>query len=520
VRARRLLILLLVCMVLALTACNSEEPGPEPTVSTSSEKDRVIKVAYSGIISRFDPTVQYGLAEMICETQVYDTLISKSFEGEFTPRLAERWDISDDNQVYTFYLREGVKWSDGKPFTAEDVVFSLDYYKNSSLMGWIYKDCESFEAVNDHTFRMTMNVPNATILSYLSYEAYAPIIPKHGIETYGENYGTSPETIIGTGPYEVVEFNHDVSITFKAKEDYWGGPVELKHVVLEKITDTNTAIVALQTGEIDIYFVPLSGEAYERLKDSEHLTFSQYTIPRHEGVFMYCRSGTFADVRMRRAVAHAISKEDLLMIGMDGLGTLINYPGDIGPSMTANPMYQPETIYEYDLERARALVEECGMVGHPVVVKSYNTDPYASQAVQIQSVLMSIGLDAMVQPMERSAFLEAMNKEECEIFPFSWNATTYDMDEALGSALHSQNPGSRGNYSFYVNTELDPLIEAARATADIEERKELYRQVIDVFMEEVPFVSTYAPTSTIARNARLSVDNPKSYRLCDYYWVD
>jgi ABC-type transport system substrate-binding protein len=152
-------------------------------------------------------------------------------------------------------------------------------------------------------------------------------------------------------------------------------------------------------------------------------------------------------------------------------------------------------------------------------VKSYNTDPYAVLGTYIQGILNDIGLNATVEPMERATFLAQVNKEEVPILPLSWNGVAYDFEETMGNSVYSANAGTAGNYSFYIDTEMDKLVESARAASNVEDRKELYKKVVDKFMEDVPFVAIFAMKNAIPRRADFTTDNPKSLRMIDYSWV-
>jgi peptide/nickel transport system substrate-binding protein len=488
--------------------------------ANAADKGRAVNVAYQGITGSFNFGDNIGTAEAISMEQVYDTLIMKDDKGEFQPCLADRWEVSDDGIEYTFYLHPGVKWQDGAPFTARDVEYTFNYLAKMPTFSWLYEtNIDRIQVTDDLTIKLFLKKPNALFFSMLgSHDAL--IMPLHGREKYGDEYGKALDKIIGTGPYVVKEWIPDVSITYEAKEDYFLGAPEFKKVTLHRITDTNAAIVALQTGELDIYFAPINGTAYKTLSGNKDIVLGEYISARNEGVYMYCKDGIFSDIRMRKAVAHAINKDDYLMVGMDGLGQTINYPGDVGPAITANPDFVPSVTYEYDVEKAKALVKEAGKEGAPIVVKSYNTDPYAVLGTYIQGVLNEIGLKATVEPMERATFLAQVNKEEVPILPLSWNGVAYDFEETMGNGVHSANAGTAGNYSFYIDPEMDRLVEAARGTSDIEKRKELYKKVVDKFMEDVPFVAVFAMKNAIPRRADIVTDNPKSYRMIDYRWAD
>jgi peptide/nickel transport system substrate-binding protein len=345
------------------------------------------------------------------------------------------------------------------------------------------------------------------------------IMSKHGFDKYGEDYGSSVDKIIGTGAYIVTDWKPEVSISYKANENHFKGAPDIKNIVFNRITDTNAAIVAIQTGELDLLLTPINGANYKTLSGNKDVVIGEYMSARNEAIYMYCKDGIFSDVRMRKAVAHAVNKEDILMVAMDGLGQVIRYPGDIGSGMTANPDFAPAITYENDIEKAKALVKEAGKAGASVVIKSYNTDPYATIGTYLQGVLNEIGLKATVEPMERATFLSQLDKEMCEIFPLGWVGNCYDIEESLGALLHSANLGTAGNDSFYVNPEMDAMIEKARGTTNVEIRKELYKKVIDKMMEDIPFVPTFAFKAAIPRRADITTDNPKSFLLFDYRWV-
>ncbi|GHS93745.1 diguanylate phosphodiesterase [Synergistales bacterium] len=488
--------------------------------AVAADHDRVVNFAYQAISDSFVFGKINGVAEAISMAQVYDTLLLKDFDGTFRPNLAESWEISENGIEYTFHLRSGVKWQDGVDFTASDVEFTFSQLAAAPAYAWAYKNnIDRMETLDPLTFKIFLKKPNAFFISILATTSNALIMPKHGFEKYGNEYGSAVDKIIGTGAYIVTDWKPHVSITYKAKEDYFNGAPEIKNAVFHQITDSNAAIVAMQTGEMDIYLAPISGSAYKTLANNPKVGLGEYITARNEAIYMYYKDGMFKDVRMRKAVAYAIDKEDALTVGMDGQGQIINYPGDIGAAMTANPDFVPEITYKQDIEKAKALVKEAGYEGASVVVKSYNTDPYAVLGIYLQGVLNDIGLKATVEPMERATFLAQREAGATPIFPLGWVGQAYDMDEVLGGCLYSANQGNGGNNSFYADPEMDKLIDASRATSDVEARKEIYKQIINKFMEEAPFVSLFAMKGAIPRSIELTTDNPKTYRLFDYKWV-
>jgi len=418
------------------------------TVAFAAE--RVVNYAYQAIPVTFAHGKVLGAAESMGLSQVYDTLLLKDFQGNFLPNLAERWEISDDSMVYTFHLRKDVKWTDGVGFTAKDVEFSYARLAKAPAFSWVFDvNIDHMEVPDDYTFKIFMKKPNALFISMLASPSESAIMAKHALEKYGDDYGTSVDKIVGTGAYIVTEWKPEVSISYKANENYFKGVPDIKNIVYNRVTDTNAAIVAIQTGELDLLLTPITGAAYKTLAGNPNIVLGDFMSARNEAIHMYVKDGVFSDVRMRRAVAHAIDKEDILTVAVDGLGQVIRYPGDVGSAITANPDYEPAITYEQSIEKARALVKEAGKEGASVVIKSYNTDPYATVGTYLQGVLSEIGLNATVAPMERATFLSELDKEMCDVFPLGWVSSSYDIEETLGSLLHSANLGTAGNYSFY-----------------------------------------------------------------------
>ncbi|MEA4811328.1 MAG: ABC transporter substrate-binding protein [Anaerolineaceae bacterium] len=494
----------------------SQPAAPAKAVDTN----RVVNIAYTAICKNFDNTTNLGLAEQACINQVYDSLLYRDFEGKIQPNLAKEWKVSDDGLIYTFSLRDDVKWSDGQPFTAEDVKASFDYYKTRPGVSWFFAEhIKETKVVNPYTVEVILNKPNAPFLVSMGLPQYGFIMAKHVLDKYGDKIGATMESIVGTGPYVVTDWKTDVSVTFKAKEDYWKGPVDVKNLVLHKIPDMNSAVVALQTGELDVYYNPVKGTAYETLSKAPKVKIAEFLSARNEAVYMYCKSGMFADLRMRQAVAYALSKEEALTVAAEGRGVPVQYPGDIGTRMAGNPDIKPSITYNQDLEKAKALVKEAGMEGAKIVVKSYNTEPYATLGTYIQNVLVKIGLNATAEQMERATFLDQLEKEEIMIMPFTWVGSTYDIDEILLTAVYSKNVGSSANYSYYIDPEMDKLVDASRAETDAAARLKINQQIIEKFMKDVPFVTLYAVQYAIPHSAELTMENPQLLSAYQLKWV-
>lgn len=196
---------------------------------------------------------------------------------------------------------------------------------------------------------------DASRLALMCNVQYGGVFSKKAYEEYGEEYGTSVDKIVSSGPYVATAWEDNVSVTFEARDDYYGTPVDLKHLKYVAIADVNAAVVALQTGELDLYYNPVSGVALDTLRMADNVAISEALTCRNESIYMNCENGLFTDVRMRQAVAYAINKEEALEVCGSGLGEVVTYPCDLGDRVVGNPDFEPSITYEYNVEKAKAL---------------------------------------------------------------------------------------------------------------------------------------------------------------------
>ncbi len=510
---------LMFCMVLSLAACggkNDKNKDKEAKI----DHDREVVYGSASMIVNFNVKYITSAADIAAADQVYDTLVRK-INGEIVGYIAEDWDISEDGKDYTFHLRKDAVFSNGDPITAEDVKFSVEFVRDEcSQWSWIHKNLADVEIVDDYTCILHYSVPDASLISGMTYVQYGGVFSKKAYEEYGEEYGTSVDKIVSSGPYVATDWEENVSVSFEARDDYYGKEVDLKKLKYVAIADMNAAVVALQTGELDLYFNPVSGVALDNLKAADNVAISEALTCRNESVYMNCETGLFTDVRMRKAVAYAINKEEALEVCGSGQGQVVTYPCDLGDKVTANPDFTPSITYEYNVDKAKALVEECGNVGAVCTIKSYNTEPYATLSVWLQGALNEIGLDAKVDTMERSAFLEQCTNGEVEICPFSWSNNSFDFGAGAAIYMSSANMPVSGNYGRYSNPKADELVTLGNSSIDEEVRKSYYKDLMELYMEDVPSVAMYAVINAIAHSDQLTMEDARLEQMALVHWAE
>ena len=514
-----------VLLVGLLAGCGSsgDSTSSDTSGTTTVSEEGVMHVGIPSLTSTFNPWTTSSAYDLSIMSNVYDTLLIVDENNEYAPSLAESWEIADDGMTYTFHLRQGVKWSDGSEFTSADVAFTIEQCILCEGLSWLYQSMiESVETPDEYTVVIKTPDVNNQLLVILSNNGYNVILHKDAYEAAGDSYGMSVDTVVGTGAYYLADWQYGTSITLKANENYYLGAPDIKTIVIEPITDSNAAIIALQTGEIDLYMDDIPGVSIPNVESNDKINIVEYTSLSAYNIYMNCQTGIFTDVRMRQAVAYAIDKEDFVLVGNEGYGTIVEYPGDIGPILVGNPDLD-KVWYTQDLDKARELVKEAGYEGASVVIYCISTTPFTTLATQLQSVLSEIGLNATVQMEERASFNDqVINNGDYEIMVSRSAGSLYDMDEPLTS-LCSGNFGAGSNYSYYTNARIDELIELGRTTLDENERKEYYTELLEIYNEEMPYVCLYYTMGSRAFNTRIELINDALAQrdpLRYYQWAD
>ena len=506
------------------TTAPASQRGGTPSGQAPGDDAQMI-VGIPSLTPSFDYFNTVNGYETFSVAQVYDTLLVKDDAGDYVCSLAERYEISSDALVFTFYIHPDAKWTDGTPVTASDVKFSMDQLLVSAYTSWIYEPLlESVNVLDEKTVEIILKKSSVSLLEYLSNPYYCSILSEKAYEQYGDAYGDSVDAIVSSGPYKVTAWSVGESITYEANPDYYLDAPSIKNVKLVSMSDSNTAMFAMQTGELDAFLSDVPGVSYDTVSSAENISLVDYTATILYCAFFNSQNGLFSDVRMRQAVALAMNKEDYILIGAEGFGVPADYPGDRGVgATTGDPALHGiwDNIYAYDPDAAMSLVEECGNTGKSVVIKTYSTDPYPALATVLQNALNEIGLNASIEQIERATFIsQVLAEADFEIQICRWAAGTEDMDEIIYGSLHTDSIGSPGNWSFYGNPDLDVLIEEAASELDNGERQGLYEKIIELYLDEAVYIPIYYPTSSRAFSNRVAIDEGyvKYDKFINYRW--
>jgi len=444
-----------------------------------------LTLAPSGI----DPHVNASSELGIPLTSVYDTLVYQDPEsGEFVPGLAERWEVSEDGLVYTFYLKRGVTFHDGTPFNAEAVRFNLERVTSPDLASqkarFMLGPYERTEVVDEYTVRIVLSEPFAPLLDSLS-QVYLGMASPAAVEEWGDEYQLHQ---VGTGPFMFVEYVPGDHLLLRRNPDYdWGPPVyqhgtaQLDEVEFRFFTDPATRSPALETGEADV-MGEIPPQDAGRLEGSADFRIEAVALPGASlMMFMNTARPPLDDIRVRQALLYGTDRDAVVSTIFRDTS-----PVAYGPLTAVTFGYDPAVrdYYPYDPERAASLLDEAGWVdsdgdgvrdrdGEPLVLEMYLMGwgymPEVGQLLAAQWADLGVGVESRVVSYPEA--LEVGGGGQHHLIPFTLSGSDPDI---LRKFFHSQ---ALFNWSLVNDPEMDGWLEEAARLSDQGQRTTLYSQV-------------------------------------------
>ena len=467
---------------------------------------------------------------------LFDGLVRIGFDDAPEPGCAERWEVSEDGMTWTFHLRKGLKWSDGKPLTAEDFRYGLLRLldaRNASpnaYMAYFLKNGEAFfngkagsedvgiDVPDDATLRLRLENPAPLMLDCLSFYAFAPA----RADVVGQDprgWATKPESLVSNGPFVLSEWKHNSELTLTKNPNYWDADnVKIDKVRMVMITDSNTALAAFKAGKVDLLdrippqMTPQliqSGEA--KVAPALGTAFCVFNVAR----------APFDDPRVRKAFTLAIDRRTMvekvtlggqkpavafIPYGIPGVGADRDFRAEGGT-------FLPERA---DPEAAKKLLAEAGYPdgkGFPKVAYKYNlssTNKAIAEALQAMWK-QNLGVEVELANEEWKVFLNTREQGDFQIARHAYVTIFFD----AGSLLEGWVTGSPKNVARYSDPEYDALIRDSLKQMDRSKRMEDMHRAEAILMRDLPVLPLYFYSTPYMQSARVKgiYISPRSWVL-------
>lgn len=497
----------LVCLILLvisiLAACSAESSNNEKKGDAANNNENEIVYASAKDINDMNPHLYSG--SMPAQGMVYESLVENTEDG-IKPLLAESWEVSEDGKVYTFFLRQDVKFHDGVLFNAEAVKKNIEAVQNNAEKhAWIKLSTkiESVNVVDEFTVELALSETYYPTLAELSMtRPYVFISPKD-FKNGETKDGVSGYN--GTGPYMLTEHKIDEFATFKANEDYWNGTPEIKKITSKVLPAGETTLLALQKGEVNFVFTDDRGADSLAIEPMNQLVDSgEYQLIRSEPMntkMIVANSSKLdnpiSEIAVREAIWHSIDRET---ISKD----IFN-----GTESVANTLFSPNVNYanvdlkerSYDVEKAKDILEKDGWKlengdevrtkeGKKLVMKLYydsNSSSQKTQAEFIQASLEEIGLHLEIIGEESTSIANRRSTGDYDLlFNQTWGLA-YDPQSTI-SAFTSEASYLHTTKGIEQADELYKKIEQIMVSTNEETRKSLYADILTIVHEEAVFI--------------------------------
>jgi ABC-type transport system substrate-binding protein len=492
----------------------------EPAAAGEPQRGGAMTVVYKDDLATLDPAIGYDWTNWPAIKLVFDGVLDYDDTTGIVPKLAESLPtISDDGLVYTFKLRPGVKFQNGRELTADDVVYSITRVLNpetaSPGAGFFVNikgapefiegsaaEVAGIRAVDPLTVEFTLSQPDVTFLNKMALN-FAFIVPKEVVEEAGADFGRKP---VGTGPFTLAEWVPGQYLAFDRNPNYFDPNLPyLDKIRIEVGVEPDVALLRLESGEIDLMGDPPPGAEWTRISSDPAWENRIEREPQVSTIYisMNTTQPPFDNVKVRQAMNHAIDKQRIIQL-LNGRGTVAN---QILPPLM--PGYDPDYVgYGYDPEQAKALLAEAGFPdGFETSIDCIAVDPQPKLCESFQQDLDKIGVKLAINTLAAPNVIErAGNGEPPMVWSggLAWAQDYPDPDDFYAPILgcDSNVPGG-WNWPRYCDPALHAQSLELLAMTDREARMEAYKPFFKQLMDEALWVPVYNGELTIAHSEKL-----------------
>ncbi len=496
--------------VLALSACGGPTTAKK---TTGAQEGGQLILGINQEAKGLHPYKTEDLYSAQYEDFQYTGMLTRDSDLKFLGNLADNWKISDDQLTITVNLKKDLKWSDGEPLTADDIQWTFDQFmepKHAYSSRNLFVKIDSLKAASATQIIVKLKEVYAPILDRLSFR----VLPKHIWSKL--NWDDNPEAnkpTVGSGPFLLVEWKRDDHATFRANPNYAHGKPHLDRVIWKIYPNTTTLFAATKNGEVDVALVP--ADNYLEAKQATNLKLDEYFTAA--GSWQYVGFNLlkpeFQDVRVRRAMTHALDRKTVITKVLNGLGLPIDTD-----QVPANAYYNKEVgkdAYNFNPTKAKQLLDDAGWkVGSDGIrekggkkMKFRYGDSSKNKTIEdvftyYQQYWKDVGIDVQPDFQEFQSLLrrvQAPSNPDFDLFTLGWSAT---IDPDAGRDKWRPNNPSR-NFVRYDGSKLEPLYDKGTQTFDFNKRKPYYDQIQKILHEDQPYIFGWVNKLVLAKSPRV-----------------
>lgn len=520
---RKSLIYLFLVLAVLLAGCGggtTPAPVEAPAGDNTPQKGGEIIVVYKDDLATLDPAIGYDWTNWPAIKMVFDGLLDYDSGTTIEPRIAESLpEVSADGLTYTFKLRKGVKFHNGRELVADDVVYTITRVldpNTASPGSWVFlgikgaqefmdgaaTSVEGIKAVDPYTVEFTLTSPDVTFLNKMAIN-FAFIVPKEEVEKSGENFGHEP---VGTGPYKLTEWVAGQRLVFERNPDYFfeGRPF-IDKITIEVGVEPDVALLRLEKGEIQLMGDPPPGADWTRITGDpawkNRIEVEQTVNTTY--IAINVNEPPFDNVKVRQALNHAIDKQRIVQL-LNGRATVANQI--LPPLMPGyDESYQG---YEYDPEKAKQLLSEAGFPdGFETSIECISVDPQPKLCESFQQDLAKVGIKLTINALAAPNVIDDAGNGRTPLVwsgGLAWTQDYPDPDDFYAPILGcgSNVPGG-WNWSRYCNEALDAKAAELLANTDREARLNGYKELFKALMDDAVWVPVINGNYTVAHSEYL-----------------
>ncbi len=490
--------------MLVVAACTSSQPagpGAQAVGAPVSGGTVTIPIVADPTLNPWSPN---AFVESVFVNRVlFDGLTKPGKDLAPAPDLAASWTTSADGLSWTFKLREGVKWSDGQPFTSADVAFTFNDIVLKPELGaqnrGNFSAVKSVTAVDATTVRFDLSRKFSALTSYLAYNS--GIVPKHVLSADPLKTTTFNKGIpVSTGPFKVEKYTSGQSVSLVRNENYFGAKPYLDKVVFTVVPDANTQIAQALAGDVSIMILD-DKAAVARVKSANNLAVVSRPLVQYYWLALNQTDPRFTDVRVRQAFVQAIDRQAIIKSVELGYGSVAN--SAITPALKAYFDPSLSTRYPYDPQKAKDLLAAAGWTpgAGGVLMKEGKPFQFTMDVGQkgvlepvnalIQQDLKKIGVVADLNTMEWNSYIQKVVVRRDYTASVNW--WVYPSDPDVSPYYASSAAGKGFNIPGYQDAKLDDLLIQGQGASDLEARKAVYKQLQTYMADTLPYLFLWYP---------------------------